>query len=105
MKIIKQGDVRIFSIEQNKQSYPDILKAYRIFTFSEAEASLGGDQKIQIFLRDKEKPENPTIISTGDNWTAFDQDDAIKILTKNTFNEIVIVYFNLKHMEFTYQNL
>ena len=103
MKIIKQGSVRITRVEQSKQSYPNIAKMYRIGTWNvldNLECTIGGEKKIKIFLRDKTKPENPTILSTGDDWAAFSQDDAIKVVVKtSSFGEVILVYFNLHHME------
>lgn len=100
MKIIKQGAVRVARIYENTQSLTNVAKMYHIHTLCyDMDATIGGKKKIQIYLRDKAFPDEPTILSTGDDWTAFNQDDAIKVMTRATHGDAIVVYFNMHNMK------
>ena len=78
---------------------------YKIDTLCyDMDVKIGGKKKIQIILRDKTSPDHPTILSTDDDWAAFNQDDAIKVVAKAIQGEAILVYFNLQHMEQVFIN-
>jgi hypothetical protein len=75
-----------------------------IFTSTpNVEATIGGDKKITLILRDKDDLEaESTQFIIGDDWEAFQQDDAIKVLVSSVLFQTTLVYFNTRFMRSLY---
>lgn len=94
--IYKSKNIRIVRISE--ASYTHI--SYGIYAvkinfvnynwYSNIEFKLFGKKKIQIKIYQKNKPDDPVILSTGLKWSTFNGSDNILVLWKLTDNQLYL---------------
>jgi hypothetical protein len=100
-KIIRNGSVRVthFSLHGQSNSGSLFLCEIGHSCLDLKYAKLAGEKKVLIKLSANEDGSDPTVISTGEDWRAYQYDDGLSVLIAKKMQQVNVVFYNKRDLK------